>query len=91
MLAIAARDRGEVPLVFQALLYPMLDDRTGSPTGGTRQPPRHVGTFMWTREQNRLGWAALLGRPAGGPSAPTGSSTSSARVRAWTRSGTTTR
>ena len=30
LLAQALRDRGEVPVLFQALLYPMLDDRTGS-------------------------------------------------------------
>ena len=30
ILAIAARDRGEVPVCFQSLVYPMLDDRTGS-------------------------------------------------------------
>ena len=29
-LAIHARDRGEVPIVFQLLIYPELDDRTGS-------------------------------------------------------------
>jgi len=27
---ITARDRGEVPLVYQCLTYPMLDDRTGA-------------------------------------------------------------
>jgi acetyl esterase/lipase len=68
MLAIAARDRGEVPVMFQSLVYPMLDDRTGS----TRQPPAHIGTFLWTREYNRLGWNALLGKSAGGPDVPAG-------------------
>jgi acetyl esterase/lipase len=29
-LAIAARDRKEIPILFQLLIYPMLDDRTGS-------------------------------------------------------------
>jgi acetyl esterase/lipase len=29
-LAIAARDRKEIPITFQLLIYPMLDDRTGS-------------------------------------------------------------
>ena len=38
-LAIAARDRGEVPVMFQLLIYPMLDDRTGS----TREPAPHIG------------------------------------------------
>ena len=69
MLAIAARDRGEVPVMFQSLVYPMLDDRTGS----TRQPPPYIGTFLWTREYNRQGWNALLGKSPGGPAAPAGS------------------
>ena len=68
MLAIAARDRGEVPVMFQSLVYPMLDDRTGS----TRKVPAHIGTFVWTAEYNRLGWTALLGRAAGGQDAPAG-------------------
>jgi acetyl esterase/lipase len=68
MLAIAARDRGEVPVIYQSLVYPMLDDRTGS----TRQPPSHIGTFLWTREFNRAGWSALLGKSPGGPDAPAG-------------------
>lgn len=68
-LAIAARDRGEVPIVFQLLIYPMLDDRTGS----GREPAPHIGTFIWTRESNRFGWSSLLGVPAGSPSVPPGS------------------
>lgn len=69
MLAMAARDRGEVPIAFQALVYPMLDDRTGS----TRQVPPHIGAFIWTPESNRRGWSALLGLPAGSPQVPAGS------------------
>jgi len=68
MLAIAARDRGEVPIAFQALVYPMLDDRTGS----TRPVPSQIGTLIWTAQDNRNGWAALLGQPAGGPRVPAG-------------------
>ena len=68
MLAIAARDRGEVPLVFQSLIYPMLDDRTGS----SRPAPAHVGQIIWTAGSNRFGWASLLGRKPGGSSAPAG-------------------
>ena len=69
MLAIAARDRGEVPLCYQALVYPMLDDRTGS----TRTPPPHKGEVIWTPAQNRFGWTSFLGQPAGGPTVPKGS------------------
>jgi acetyl esterase/lipase len=68
MLAIAARDRGEVPVMFQSLAYPMLDDRTGS----TRKTPAHIGAFVWTPEYNRAGWAALLGKAPGGRDAPAG-------------------
>ena len=68
MLAIAARDRGEVPLAYQALIYPMLDDRTGS----TRAVPSHIGTLAWTAELNRFGWAALLGVRPGSRRVPDG-------------------
>ena len=60
-LALAARDRGEVPLAGQVLVYAMLDDRTGS----VRRPPPYEGAFIWTPELNVLGWSALLGAPAG--------------------------
>lgn len=66
LLAIAARNRGEVPLAFQCLIYPMLDDRTGS----TRQVPPHVGKIVWDAVSNRFGWSSFLGTAAGGPSAP---------------------
>jgi acetyl esterase/lipase len=69
MLAIAARDRGEVPLIFQSLIYPMLDDRTGS----SRTMPPHVGQYIWTAGSNRFGWESFLGRRPGGSSAPAGS------------------
>lgn len=68
MLSIAARDRGEVPIIFQALIYPMLDDRTGS----RRQMPDHIGTFIWPAEFNRFGWSSLLGEPAGSDDVPAG-------------------
>jgi acetyl esterase/lipase len=67
-LAIAARDRGEVPVAMQVLIYPMLDDRTGS----TRPVPGHIGAFVWTAAANRLGWSSLLGMPAGSDAAPRG-------------------
>jgi acetyl esterase/lipase len=68
MLALAARDRGEVPLVAQILIYPMLDDRTGS----SRAVPGHIGQFVWTRGSNRFGWSSLLGVPAGSLHVPAG-------------------
>lgn len=66
LLSIAARDRGEIPLLFQSLIYPMLDDRTGS----TRPGPAHTGTLIWTRRWNRFGWRCFLGAEPGGESVP---------------------
>jgi acetyl esterase/lipase len=67
-LAIAARDRGEVPVALQVMLYPMLDDRTGS----TRAVPPHLGAYVWDAAANRFGWSSLLGVPAGSASVPRG-------------------
>lgn len=64
LLAITARDRGEVPVCFQCLTYPMLDDRTGS----TRPVPPHVGKIIWTPQRNRFGWESFLGTRPGGRS-----------------------
>jgi acetyl esterase/lipase len=65
-LAIHARDRNEVPIVFQLLIYPQLDDRTGS----TRPAPPALGHFIWTASNNRFAWNSLLGVPAGSSSVP---------------------
>jgi acetyl esterase/lipase len=66
LLAIAARDRGTVPIIFQMLVYPMLDDRTGS----SRRMPDHLGFVGWRAEDNRFGWHAFLGREPGGIDVP---------------------
>jgi acetyl esterase/lipase len=68
LLAQAARDRGEVPLVMQALIYPMLDDRTGT----THNMPAPIGSIGWNAAANRFGWQAFLGHRPGGPTAPKG-------------------
>jgi len=62
-LALLARDRGQVQLAYQQLIYPMLDDRTG--TEGTSEPHRFVGEYVWTPRHNRFGWACLLGAAPG--------------------------
>ena len=61
-LALLARDRGEIPLVFQLLIYPMLDDRTVTEA----EPHPFAGAFIWTRDSNRFGWTSLLGCEPGG-------------------------
>jgi acetyl esterase/lipase len=66
-VALMARDRRDPPVVFQLLVYPMLDDRTGR--AGVPCLP-YAGQFVWTYEGNGFGWEALLGRVVGGPDVP---------------------
>jgi acetyl esterase/lipase len=54
-LALLARDRGEVHLAFQLLIYPMIDDRNTSASSQIQGAP------VWSREANHLGWRAYLG------------------------------
>ncbi len=68
MLALHARDLGEVPIAFLCLTYPMLDDRTGS----LWPVPAHIGAYCWTPKYNRMGWSALLGVAAGSAVVPAG-------------------
>ncbi len=62
-LALLTRDRGEVPLVFELLIYPMLDDRTVT----SPEPHPYTGEYVWTADSNRFGWTALLGKEPGSP------------------------
>lgn len=66
LLALKARDIGKIPLVAQILIYPMLDDRTGTLT----TPPFPIGTILWTSTKNRFGWKSFLGQEPGGRSVP---------------------
>jgi len=68
LLAITARDRGEVPLIFQCLIYPMLDDRTGA----TRSVAPRMGRIIWTAQDNRFGWRSFLGVEPGSARVPHG-------------------
>jgi acetyl esterase/lipase len=63
-VAQRALDEG-VPVCFQLLEYPMLDDRTGIDSAG-----RDVH-FVWTARSNRFAWNAYLGRSANSDSPPT--------------------
>jgi acetyl esterase/lipase len=55
-LALLARDRAEVPLAAQLLVYPMLDDRTMD-----RDDLDHPGHRLWNQSSNKFGWACYLG------------------------------
>jgi len=79
MVAIAARDRRAIPICYQVLIYPMLDDRTGS----TRRVPPFIGRIGWNEAGNRFGWSSFLGRPAGAATVPYGS----VPARVWDLSG----
>jgi acetyl esterase/lipase len=59
-LALLARDRAEIDLGWQLLLYPMIDDRnTQLPSEG------FPDTLIWTRKMNHAGWRAYLGHEPG--------------------------
>jgi acetyl esterase/lipase len=59
-----ATDEG-LPLAFQSLRYPMLDDRTV-----LRRDHQGRGAFVWTPASNRFGWSCYLGRAPRGDAAP---------------------
>ena len=60
-LALLARDRGEVAVRFQLLVYPMLDDRNA-----TRSSYAITDERVWNRAANLHGWNAYLAGDAGG-------------------------
>ena len=64
-LSLRTRDIDALPICFQLLTYPMLDDRTGS-EDNPADPL--TGKFMWTRKNNVFAWASYLGERS--PSAP---------------------
>jgi acetyl esterase/lipase len=55
--ALMARDRGEVPLVFELLIYPCLDDRHVTPSSHEIA----AEGMVWHRGQSLRGWRAYLG------------------------------
>jgi acetyl esterase/lipase len=59
-LALLARDRGEVPVCFQLLVYPMLDDRNVTPASRAVTEPK-----VWNRQSNLIGWQSYVGDAVG--------------------------
>ena len=53
-LALLARDRADIPLAFQALIYPMIDDRMITKSSSWEDP-------VWPPAANRFGWGCYLG------------------------------
>ena len=77
-LALLARDRGEVLVAFQALIYPMVDDRGATPSSRQITDPR-----VWNRQSNINSWRAYVGEAVGGE----GVSSYAAAARATNLSG----
>jgi acetyl esterase/lipase len=63
-LTLLARDRGEIPIAFQMLVYPMLDDRT---VGRAIDGANHR---LWTAGSNDYGWRSYLGHAPGAAQVP---------------------
>jgi len=63
-VSILARDRKGPPIAKQILVMPMLDDRTLTPD------PQLAPFVVWSWDDNRTGWQALLGNAVGGPDTP---------------------
>lgn len=53
-LALLARDRGEIPVAFQMLAYPMIDDRQVTASSSWEVP-------IWSPANNEFGWRSYLG------------------------------
>ncbi|MET0588087.1 MAG: alpha/beta hydrolase [Novosphingobium sp.] len=64
-LVLLAHDRAKIPVAYQLLIYPMLDDRTALRTDVDDKRLR-----LWTNKSNRFGWSAYLGQEPGGENVP---------------------
>lgn len=64
-VALMARDRGTPRLAYQMLIYPMLDDRSATPSSHAI-----VDLGVWDRAANLEAWRHLLGEDAGGTDVP---------------------
>ncbi|MFI5844091.1 alpha/beta hydrolase [Catenuloplanes sp. NPDC051500] len=63
-LTILTRERGGPRIARQLLIMPMLDDRIGTPD------PHIAPYLLWSYDDSRTAWPALLGEAAGGPGVP---------------------
>ncbi|MEV5901289.1 alpha/beta hydrolase fold domain-containing protein [Streptomyces sp. NPDC052127] len=63
-MPILTRERGGPAIARQILLMPLLDDRTTTPD------PHIEPYLLWSYDDSRTAWPALLGDAAGRPDAP---------------------
>lgn len=63
-LALLSRDRGKLPVAFQLLDSPMLDDRQITPSS------QQDGLAVWSRKSNTFGWKSYLGDLYGNDEVP---------------------
>jgi len=64
-LALLVRDRAEMNIIYQLLVYPMIDDRN------TKQASETLpDTLVWSRQHNLFGWTSYLGKKPGGDDVP---------------------
>lgn len=67
-LTVLARDRGEFAISAQFLMYPMLDDRTGTPA--EPDPLPYAGGHVVRQPTLDFIWHSVLGREPGGDDVP---------------------
>lgn len=62
-LALLARDRAELQVAFQMLIYPMIDDQRTTPSSQCEVP-------IWSPANNEFGWRCYLGELFGTEEVP---------------------
>jgi acetyl esterase/lipase len=64
-LSLLARDRKEVAIAYQVLVYPMIDDTNVKSAKAAKND-----FYVWSRANNRAGWKAYLGKRFGQANVP---------------------
>lgn len=64
-LAQFAHDQNEIKIIFQLLVYPMLDDRTV-----LRTEIDDSNNITWNQKSNQFGWESYLGKKCGAEDMP---------------------
>jgi acetyl esterase/lipase len=64
-LAQYANDQNEIKIIFQLLIYPMLDDRTV-----LRTDIDDSNNITWNQKSNKFGWESYLGKKCGDENMP---------------------